>query len=75
MRYSRDTLDRWIRRYRAGGFAEQVPGWAPSESTDRLELIGPAAGDTPAVFGRFAAEHPMSAGPGTLCTARESNLC
>ena len=25
VRYSRDTLDRWIRRYRAGGFAELVP--------------------------------------------------
>ncbi len=101
--YSRDTLDRWIRRYRAGGFAELIPsmrtmsprtdaatlelaaalkrenpartaaqvarilrssaGWAPSESTllrlfHRCELIGPAAGDTPAVFGRFEAENP-----------------
>ena len=101
--YSRDTLDRWIRRYRAGGFAELIPstraasprtdtatlelaaalkrenpartaaqvarilrasaGWAPSESTllrlfHRLELIGPAAGDTPEVFGRFEAENP-----------------
>jgi transposase InsO family protein len=103
VRYSRDTLDRWIRRYRAGGFAELIPspralsprtdtatlelaaalkrenpartaaqvqrilrasaGWAPSESTllrhfHRCELIGPAAGDTPAVFGRFEAENP-----------------
>ena len=103
VRYSRDTLDRWIRRYRAGGFAELVPslrtcvprtdtatlemaaalkrenpartaaqvarilrtasGWAPSESTllrlfHRLELIGPAAGDTAVVFGRFEAENP-----------------
>jgi len=103
VRYSRDTLDRWIRRYRAGGFAELVPspraacprtdtatlelaaalkrenpartaaqvqrilrasaGWSPSESTllrhfHRLELIGPAAGDTPVVFGRFEAENP-----------------
>ena len=103
VRYSRDTLDRWIRRYRAGGFAELVPsartcvprtdtavlemaaalkrenpartaaqvarilraatGWAPSESTllrlfRRCELIGPAAGDTPVVFGRFEAENP-----------------
>ncbi|MCB9438644.1 MAG: DDE-type integrase/transposase/recombinase [Mycolicibacterium sp.] len=103
VRYSRDTLDRWIRRYRAGGFAELVPsartcvprtdtavlemaaalkrenpartaaqvqrilrtatGWAPSESTllrlfRRLELIGPAAGDAPEVFGRFEAENP-----------------
>ena len=103
VRYSRDTLDRWIRRYRAGGFVELIPspracsprtdtatlelaaalkrenpartaaqvqrilrasaGWAPSESTllrlfHRLELIGPAAGDTAAVFGRFEAENP-----------------
>ncbi|WP_006247331.1 DDE-type integrase/transposase/recombinase [Mycolicibacterium tusciae] len=103
VRYSRDTLDRWIRRYRAGGFIELIPsprsaaprtdaatlelaaslkrenpartaaqvarilraaaGWSPSESTllrhfHRLELIGPAAGDTPAVFGRFEAENP-----------------
>jgi len=103
VRYSRDTLDRWIRRYRAGGFEELIPttragtprtdtatlelaaslkrenpartvaqvqrilrasaGWAPSESTllrhfHRLELIGPAAGDAPTVFGRFEAENP-----------------
>lgn len=103
VRYSRDTLDRWIRRYRTGGFVELIPsprssaprtdaatlelaaalkrenpartaaqvarilrvsaGWAPSESTllrhfHRLELIGPAAGDAPAVFGRFEAENP-----------------
>jgi putative transposase len=103
VRYSRDTLDRWIRRYRAGGFTELIPspravsprtdtatlelaaslkrenpartaaqvqrilrasaGWSPSESTllrhfHRLELIGPAAGDTPAVFGRFEAANP-----------------
>ena len=103
VRYSRDTLDRWIRRYRAGGFAELIPsprasaprtdtatlataaalkrenpartaaqvarilraaaGWSPSESTllrhfHRLELIGPAAGDHPAVFGRFEADNP-----------------
>ncbi|HNP59073.1 MAG TPA: DDE-type integrase/transposase/recombinase [Gordonia sp. (in: high G+C Gram-positive bacteria)] len=25
VRYSRDTLDRWIRRYRAGGFDELIP--------------------------------------------------
>jgi putative transposase len=103
VKYSRDTLDRWIRRYRAGGFVELIPstraacprtdaatlelaaalkrenpartaaqvarilrassGWAPSESTllrlfHRLELIGPAAGDAPVVFGRFEAENP-----------------
>lgn len=38
-------------------------GWAPSESTllrlfRRCELIGPAAGHAPVVFGRFEAEHP-----------------
>lgn len=103
VRYSRDTLDRWIRRYRAGGFDELMPslrsvaprtdaatlelaaalkrenpartaaqvarilrasaGWAPSESTllrhfRRCELIGPNAGQQPAVFGRFEAENP-----------------
>jgi putative transposase len=103
VRYSRDILDRWIRRYRGGGFEELIPstrslslrtdtatlelaaalkrenpartaaqvqrilrasaGWSPSESTllrhfHRLELIGPAAGDAPAVFGRFEAENP-----------------
>jgi len=103
VRYSRDTLDRWIRRYRAGGFVELVPssrtcvprtdtavlemaaalkrenpartaaqvqrilrtatGWAPSESTllrlfHRMDLMGPAAGDTGEVFGRFEAANP-----------------
>jgi transposase len=103
VKYSRGTLDRWIRRYRAGGFVELMPstravcprtdaatlelaaalkrenpartaaqvarilrasaGWAPSESTllrlfHRLELIGPAAGNISAVFGRFEAENP-----------------
>ena len=103
MRISRETLDRWIRRYRAGGFEALVPaprrlaartdaqvlelaaslkrenptrtvaqvarilrtatGWAPSESTllrhfHRLELMGPAAGQPPAVFGRFEAADP-----------------
>ena len=102
-RYSRDTLDRWIRRYRAGGFDALAPsirqpgsridttvlelaaalkrenpdrtaaqvvrilrasaGWAPSESTllrlfHRRELMGPAAGDQPGVFGRFEAAAP-----------------
>jgi transposase InsO family protein len=101
--YSRDTLDRWIRRYRVGGFDALTPstrqpgsridttalelavalkrenpertaaqvarilrassGWAPSESTllrlfHRRDLIGPAAGDQPAVFGRFEAAVP-----------------
>ena len=103
VRISRETLDRWIRRYRAGGFEALVPaprrlaartdaqvlelaaslkrenptrtvaqvarilrtatGWAPSESTllrhfHRLELMGPAAGEAPAVFGRFEAADP-----------------
>jgi putative transposase len=101
--YSRDTLDRWIRRYRVGGFDALTPsirrpgsridttalelavalkrenpertaaqvarilrassGWAPSESTllrlfHRRDLIGLAAGDQPAVFGRFEAAIP-----------------
>jgi putative transposase len=102
-RYSRDTLDRWIRRYRAGGLDALAPstrqpgsridttvlelaaalkrenpdrtaaqvvrilrassGWSPSESTllrlfHRHDLMGPAAGDTPGVFGRFEAAAP-----------------
>lgn len=101
--YSRDTLDRWIRRYRAGGFDALTPsmrqpgtridtgvlelavalkrenpqrtaaqvarilrasdGYSPSESTllrlfHRRELMGPAAGVEPVVFGRFEAETP-----------------
>ena len=100
---SRETLDRWIRRYRSGGFEALVPAprrlaartdaqvlelaaslkrenptrtvaqvarilrtatwWAPSESTllrhfHRLELMGPAAGEAAAVFGRFEAADP-----------------
>ena len=102
-RYSRDTLDRWIRRYRAGGLDALAPsprhpgsridtptlelavalkrenpertaaqvarilrassGWAPSDSTllrlfHRHDLMGAAAGDMPAVFGRFEAAAP-----------------
>jgi putative transposase len=102
-RYCRDTLDRWIRRYRAGGLDALAPsirqpgsridttvlelavalkrenpqrtaaqvarilrassGWAPSESTllrlfHRHDLMGPAAGAQPAVFGRFEAAAP-----------------
>jgi putative transposase len=101
--YSRDTLDRWIRRYRAGGLDALAPslrqpgsriegtalelaaglkrenpdrtaaqvarilrasaGWSPSESTllrlfHRRDLMGPAAGDLPVVFGRFEAGAP-----------------
>ena len=38
-------------------------GWAPSESTllrhfHRLDLMGPGAGEAPAVFGRFEAADP-----------------
>jgi hypothetical protein len=38
-------------------------GWSPSESTlsrlfHRRELMGPAAGDEPSVFGRFEAATP-----------------
>jgi len=103
VRISRGTLDRWICRYRRGGFEALVPaarqlgartdaqvlelaaslkrenptrtatqvarilrtatGWAPSESTllrhfHRLDLMGPAAGAAPAVFGRFEAADP-----------------
>jgi putative transposase len=102
-RISRETLDRWIRRYRSGGFEALVPaprrlatrtdaqvlelaaslkrenptrtvaqvarilrtatGWTPSESTllrhfHRLDLMGPIAGEAPAVFGRFEAADP-----------------
>jgi len=102
-RYSRDSLDRWIRRYRTGGFDALLPsirqpgarieggvlelaaalkrenpdrtaaqvarilrassGYSPSESTllrlfHRRELMGPAAGGTPVVFGRFEAAEP-----------------
>ncbi|BBY60519.1 hypothetical protein MSAR_36550 [Mycolicibacterium sarraceniae] len=40
VRYSRDTLDRWIRRYRAGGFVELVPspGRVPRTDTAVLEM-------------------------------------
>ncbi|BAH56132.1 DDE-type integrase/transposase/recombinase [Rhodococcus opacus] len=103
VRISRETLDRWIRRYRRGGFEALVPeprrlaartdtqvlelaaslkrenptrtvaqvarilrtatGWAPSESTllrhfHRVDLMGPGAGEAPAVFGRFEAADP-----------------
>ena len=103
LKISRETLDRWIRAYRGGGFEALVPeprrlaartdaqvlelaaslkrenpartvaqvarilrtatGWAPSESTllrhfHRLDLVGPNAGQAPAVFGRFEATDP-----------------
>ena len=38
-RYSRDTLDRWIRRWRAGGFDELVPSARkPAARTDAVVL-------------------------------------
>jgi putative transposase len=118
IRVSRETLDRWIRRYRSGGFEALVPaprrlaartdaqvlelaaslkrenptrtvaqvarilrtatGWAPSESTllrhfHRLELMGPAAGEAPAVFGRFEAADPNELWCGdALCRTRHN---
>jgi len=39
VRYSRDTLDRWIRRWRAGGFDELVPSARkPAARTDAVVL-------------------------------------
>ena len=39
VRYSRDTLDRWIRRWRAGGFDELVPSTRkPAARTDAVVL-------------------------------------
>ena len=39
VRYSRDTLDRWIRRFRAGGFEELVPSARkPAARTDARTL-------------------------------------
>ena len=39
VRYSRDTLDRWIRRWRAGGFTELVPSpRRPAARTDQVVL-------------------------------------
>ena len=116
LKISRETLDRWIRRYRGGGFEALVPeprrlaartdaqvlelaaslkrenpartvaqvarilrtatGWAPSESTllrhfHRLELVGPNAGEAPAVFGRFEATDPNELWVGdALCRIR-----
>ena len=103
VRISRETLDRWIRRYRAGGFEALAPaprrpaartdaqvlelaaslkretrparwrrwpgscasrpGGRPSESAllrhfHRRELMGLAADQAPAVFGRFEAADP-----------------
>jgi YD repeat-containing protein len=51
VRYSRDTLDRWIRRYRAGGFAELIP--SPRSVTPRtdaatLELAAALKRENPA---------------------------
>ena len=56
VRYSRDTLDRWIRRYRAGGFDELVPSpRKPDARTDprTLELAAALKRENP---GRTAAQ-------------------
>src|SRR5215472_12503210 len=67
---SRETIDRWIRAWRAGGFAAQVArilrascGWSPSVRTlqrhfERLELTTRPDGRPPQVFGRFEASRP-----------------
>ena len=51
MPYSRDTLDRWIRRYRAGGFDALVPvSRQPATRTDEqvLELAAALKRENPA---------------------------
>ena len=51
VRYSRDTLDRWIRRYRAGGFAELVPSartCVPRTDTAVLEMAAALKRENPA---------------------------
>ena len=51
VRYSRDTLDRWIRRYRAGGFEELTPSArsvAPRTDTATLELAAALKRENPA---------------------------
>jgi putative transposase len=56
VRYSRDTLDRWIRRYRAGGFDELVPSSRkPDARTDpqTLQLAAALKRENP---GRTAAQ-------------------
>lgn len=51
VRYSRDTLDRWVRRYRAGGFAELVPNprtCTPRTDTATLEMAAALKRENPA---------------------------
>lgn len=51
VRYSRDTLDRWIRRYRTGGFAELIPSprsSAPRTDAATLELAAALKRENPA---------------------------
>ena len=51
VRYSRDTLDRWIRRYRAGGFVELVPSsrtCVPRTDTAVLEMAAALKRENPA---------------------------
>lgn len=43
VRYSRDTLDRWIRRYRAGGFDELVPTARASDPRTDTAVLEMAA--------------------------------
>lgn len=62
VRYSRDTLDRWIRRYRAGGFVELIPSpraLAPRTDAATLELAAALKRENPA---RTAARWPASCG-------------
>jgi putative transposase len=44
VRYSRDTLDRWIRRYRAGGFDELVPAARVTDPRTDTVVLEMAAG-------------------------------
>jgi transposase InsO family protein len=51
VRYSRDTLDRWIRRYRAGGFEELVPSarsCVPRTDAATLEMAAALKRENPA---------------------------
>ena len=65
VRYSRDTLDRWIRRYRAGGFEELIPSTraaCPRTDAATLELAAALKRENPA---RTAAQvSPDPAGVG-----------
>ncbi len=56
VKYPRDTLDRWIRRYRAGGFEELIPSMrtlSPRTDTATLELAASLKRENP---GRTAAQ-------------------